>query len=96
MQLKINEIYKNKEITKLVAIINVYGLTSQRAERERDPDELDSFYTKLDETINSIGRSSVLILAGDFNAKVGHKQQIDYNCTEIIQRGTETIMAKNC
>ena len=85
LQLKINEIYKNKEITKLVAIINVYGPTSQRV--ERDPDELDSFYTKLDEIINSIGRSSVLILAGDFNVKVGHKQQIDYTCIGHYSKG---------
>ena len=85
LQLKINEIYKNKEITKLVTIINVYGPTSQRA--ERDSDELDSFYTKLDETINSVGRSSILILAGDFNAKVGHKQQIDYTCIGNYSKG---------
>ena len=85
MQLKINETYKNKEITKLVTIINVYGPTSQRA--ERDPDELDSFYTKLDETINSVGRSSILILAGHFNAKVGHKQQIDYTCIGNYSKG---------
>ena len=58
LQLKTNEIYKNKEITKLVTIINVYGPTSQRA--DRDPDELDSFYTKLDETVNSVGRSSII------------------------------------
>ena len=56
--------------------------SSQRA--ERDSDELDSFYTKLDETINSVERSSILILAGDFNAKVGHKQQIDYTCIGYI------------
>ena len=85
MQLKINEIYKNKEITKLVTIINVYGPTSQRA--EKDPDELDSFYTKLDETINSVGRSSILILAGYFNAKVGHKQQIDHTCIGNYSKG---------
>ena len=75
----------NEEITKLVTIINVYGPTSQRA--ERDPDKLDSFYTKLDETINSVGRSSILILAGDFNAKVGHKQQIDYTCIGNYSKG---------
>ena len=82
---KINEIYKNKEITKLVTIINFYGPTSQRA--ERDPDKLDSFYTKLDKTINSVGRSSIVILAGDVNAKVGHKHQIDYTCIGNYSKG---------
>ena len=88
LQLKINEVYKNKEITKLVTIINVYavyGPTSQRA--ERDPDESDSFYRKLDETINSVRRSSILILARDFYAKVGHKQQIDYTCIGNYSKG---------
>ena len=84
LQLKINEIYKNKEI-KLVTTINVYGPTSQRA--ERDPDELDSFYKKLDETINSVKRSSILILAGDFHAKVGHKKQIDCTCIGSYSKG---------
>ena len=48
---------------------------------------MDSFYTKLDETINSVGRSSILILAGNFNAKVGHKQQTDYTCIGNYSKG---------
>ena len=75
LQLDFSETFKNEDKIKLISIINVYGLTSQKV--EKDPDELDSFYKSLNETINCVGKNTILILAGDFNAKIGQKQKRD-------------------
>ena len=84
LQLDVSETFKNEDKIKLISIINVYGPTSQKV--EKDPDELDSFYKSLNETINCVGKNTILILAGDFNAKIGQKQKTD-TCIGSFSKG---------
>lgn len=56
----------------MLTIINVYGPTSQLA--LLDDLELASFYSKLHETMQHYkNNSTILMVAGDFNAKIGSK-----------------------
>ena len=58
----------------VISIINVYAPHTNRV--KVDPEELHQFYTELGETIENIRdsktcKTSLLLIAGDFNAKVG-------------------------
>ena len=55
--------------TNLISIINVYAPTSQRSESY--PEEKDTFYSQLSNTIDDLRNKTLLFIAGDFNAKIG-------------------------
>ncbi|GFR78339.1 craniofacial development protein 2-like [Elysia marginata] len=62
-----------KENETVITIINVYAPTSERALKH--PEEFEKFYRDLNNTINSVEKQSFILLAGDFNAKIGKQQQ---------------------
>ena len=52
-----------------MTIVQVYAPTSMALEEEQD-----SFFNKLQSTIDRTPKGDVIIIIGDFNAKVGHHQ----------------------
>jgi exonuclease III len=59
-----------------VCIVNVYAPTSQRA--AKFPDEYHGFYELLERTVRECRRkSAAVIVAGDFNSKLGLRQQTE-------------------
>ena len=70
--------------TNLISIINVYAPTSQRSERY--PEEKDTFYRQLSNTIDDLGNKTLLFIAGDFNAKIGKGIQGD-TCIGQFSKG---------
>ena len=58
-----------------IHIIAVYAPTLQRS--EQDPSVRDELYNQLEAAIDKIPKRDILFIAGDFNAKVGSKQQTD-------------------
>ncbi|GFR84581.1 craniofacial development protein 2 [Elysia marginata] len=69
---------------KHISIENVYGPTTDRV--LKNPEELESFYKDLTLTLDSIGKNTILILAGDFNAKIGKRQKGD-SCVGSFSKG---------
>src|SRR6218665_2560057 len=53
----------------MVTIVQVYDPTSMASEEEQD-----SFFYKLQSTIDRTPKGDVIMVIGDFNAKVGHHQ----------------------
>ena len=49
-----------------ITVVQVYAPTSTRSDQE-----IEAFYTQLQTTINSVENSDILIIQGDWNAKVG-------------------------
>jgi exonuclease III len=80
---------KQSDRRALLTVINVYAPTAELALRE--PTELAAFYSALQETIlNYKSRSAVLIVAGDFNAKLGQRQS-----TEELYMGSHSKGSRN-
>ena len=50
-----------------ITVIHAYALTSASSE-----EDIDSFYSDLDDAIAKTGKKDVIILTGDWNAKVGN------------------------
>ena len=64
------------EKNKIITIINIYAPTSPVA--EKNPEEEDKFYEQLTKTYNNCkNKSSLVLIAGDFNAKLGTKNQTE-------------------
>ena len=61
---------------KNITLIQVYAPTSASTE-----EELEEFYETLQKEIDSKKRQDILIIAGDFNAKVGRKRNKEENGT---------------
>ena len=62
------------KVKNCISIINVYAPTTERV--KDSPSELDQLYLEIGDTISKIRndstcRTSLLLIAGDFNAKVG-------------------------
>jgi len=55
----------------LITVINVYAPTSERT--RNFPDETELFYQQLNLVTHKYRYSSLFFIAGDFNAKIGHK-----------------------
>lgn len=67
---------KNSRETKM-SIINAYGPTAQLT--QKNPVLLDSFYEDMRSTYTKCKqRSSIVVLCGDFNAKLGKKMENEY------------------
>ena len=69
--------FQRVRVKNCITIINTYAPHTQRV--REDPTELDQFYTDLADTMNEIKddkttSTSLLLIAGDFNAKVGKKK----------------------
>ena len=60
-----------------ITIIQVYAPTSGH-----DDSEVDHFYQKLQETIDQTPKKDILVVQGDWNAKVGKDAQADWG--EIV------------
>ena len=61
-----------KEKRNLLSVINVYAPTAERA--KENPEELNEFYMNLNDTLIDIKKlSSLILIGGDFNAKVGKR-----------------------
>ena len=56
-----------------ITIIHVYAPTSGH-----DDSEVDHFYQKLQETIDQTPKKDILVVQGDWNAKVGKDAQTDW------------------
>ncbi len=52
---------------------NVYAPTTERTNKY--PEEIETFYKDHNETIHEFGNQTILIIAGDFNAKVGKRKK---------------------
>ena len=75
--------------TNIISIINVYAPTLERS--EKDPEEKEKCYDQLSATIESLENKSILLIAGDFNAKIGKLQEGDaYTCVGKFSRGERT------
>lgn len=61
--------FENNSKKSQIAIVGVYAPTTARC--ESNPDEIDSFYSHLSQAVDTVSRSSLLFISGDFNAKVG-------------------------
>ena len=70
--------------TNLISIINVYAPTSQRSESY--PEEKDTFYRQLSNTIDDLRNKTELFIAGDFNAKIGKGKEGD-TCIGRFSKG---------
>ena len=57
-----------------LAIINAYGPTSQVTLRNQDTQ--DDFYAALDSITSRYSSSALILIAGDFNSKLGNKLPI--------------------
>ena len=67
----------------LYTIINLYAPTTER--RQKYPDEFETFYKDLTNTIKDIGKKTVLLLSGDFNAKVGQFTEGDNSIGKYLK-----------
>ena len=56
-----------------ITIIQVYAPTSGH-----DDSEVDHFYQQLQETIDQTPKKDILVVQGDWNAKVGKDEQADW------------------
>ena len=80
-----NNVIKNKS-RRIISIINVYAPHSQMA--RQNPMVREQLYEKLNETVQNMSNSSssILFIAGDFNAEVGKKEDMDM-CLGRYSRG---------
>ena len=69
----------------LISIINVYAPTTQRV--MNDIAELDELYTQLNNVINEFKSTTLVLLAGDWNAKVGKSVNPYDTCLGKYSRG---------
>lgn len=59
-----------------LCIVNVYAPTSQRAVKK--PEEYQGFYDQLNEIVRECkSQSSFVVIAGDFNSKLGLREKVD-------------------
>lgn len=54
---------------RVLVVLSTYAPTQPRC--EKNPSLRESFYTDLDEIIKTVSKRSILVVAGDFNAKTG-------------------------
>jgi len=69
-------------VRSLISYVNVYAPTSTRV--AEDEGCLDEFYCSLNEAFSSIKSTSLILLAGDFNAKLG-KPDCSTDGDEVVQ-----------
>lgn len=81
--LNINNSESQGKVTSLT-IINAYAPTS--ALTKNNPNEADKFYYELQKLLKTIGNNTFIIIAGDFNAKVGQKKEGE-SCIGTFSRG---------
>ena len=62
---------------KIITIINVYAPTSTRV--TKDSTELEEIYEHLDNLLKEFKNKTSIIICGDFNARVGRKENSDSN-----------------
>ena len=83
------------KIKKCISIINVYAPTTEMA--KNDPSELDQLYVDIGETMSKLKsdtttNTSLLLLAGYFNAKVGKTQ--GESCLRSYSRGRRNAIGQ--
>ena len=66
-------ISKNEPVDHMINIINVYAPTSEKV--EKNPKEVEDMYLQIEKLMTTFKKqqSSITMIAGDFNAKVGKK-----------------------
>ena len=70
----------------MLSVINVYAPTTGRV--DANPNERTEFYTDLSTTIQDVKRNSCLMMiGGDFNAKIGKQPEDDELCMGRFSRG---------
>ena len=72
-----------------VAVVNAYAPTATRC--ANDVAELDDFYSALGQALREVNRSTLVLFAGDFNAKVGTRQSSGETCIGSHSRGRRNI-----
>ena len=69
-----------------IHIIAVYAPTLQTC--ERDTGKREELYEKIEATIDKISKRDIVVVAGDFNSKVGSQQQTDdKDCVGLYGKG---------
>ena len=68
-----------------VAVVNAYAPTATRC--ANDIAELDDFYSALGQALREVNRTTLILFAGDFNAKVGTRQSSGETCIGSHTRG---------
>ena len=67
--------FQRKDPKYVLTVINVYAPTSQRA--ASNPDEVHEMYEQLNSVVQDIDNKELLIIAGDFNSKIGKATDIE-------------------
>ena len=77
---------KNKPVDHMINIINVYAPTSEKV--EKDKKEIEEIYAKVEKLIEEFSKitTSITLIAGDFNAKVG-KSTNEEQCLGKYSKG---------
>ena len=73
-----------EERKNVITIINVYAPTSELVEKDRS--ELDRIYAQLEKILKEHKKNSLILIAGDFNAKIG-KYRNDNECVGRFSTG---------
>ncbi len=73
--------------TNKMTIINVYAPTEQRSKDH--PEEREKFYQELEQLINNTPNRDFILIAGDFNAKVGRRTEYSEDVVGNYAKGSE-------
>jgi len=77
----------------VLAVINVYAPTSTKC--AENADELDLFYSALEKAYDEVKGATVVLISGDFNAKVGTRQSDNELCIGSHGRGRRNISGQS-
>ena len=86
---KVSKTNKEKcEIDHVITLVNTYAPTSERTKKH--PRETQEFYRLLFETVKDLKQlsTSIVLIAGDFNGKVGKRFDGQEKCLGRWSRGT--------
>ena len=85
INIRLQKVQKKSNVNKLLTIINVYAPTTKKI--AENVSKLDEIYTQLATLFNEFKNTSVILIAGDFNAKVGKSKDSEI-CLGKYSRGT--------
>eukprot|EP00117_Sycon_ciliatum_P036804 scpid32835/ scgid27654/ Craniofacial development protein 2; p97 bucentaur protein len=77
---------------KLLSLVSVYAPTSTRV--AQDQDCLDDFYSSLNAAVAKVKSSSIFLVLGDFNAKLGTQNKSLHQCIGRYGRGRQNYSGK--
>ncbi|GFN94925.1 craniofacial development protein 2 [Plakobranchus ocellatus] len=73
-----------------ITIIQAYAPTSDHKD-----EEVEDFYNKVQKTLNEVSKKDIIVVQGDWNAKIGeHAQEEGRNMRAILQSGHKRSRAQ--